>query len=129
LVLKKSWILISQTDKDTNLVISVADPGSGTFFTRGSGMGVKFGCGMNIPDHISESLETIGLKYLNFYVDTVPGSAIFCTLDPGSTIEKFGSGIRMKHLGFATLLVMPITNTLATNNIYCPYVCRSSSPR
>ena len=40
---------------------SVADPGSGTFLNPGSGMGKKSrsGSGMNIPDHISENLETI----------------------------------------------------------------------
>jgi hypothetical protein len=39
---------------------SVADPGSGAFLTAGPGM--------NIPDHISESLETMFLglnRYLN----------------------------------------------------------------
>ncbi len=45
------------------------DPGSGAFFTPGSGMGKKSGSGsgMNKPNHISESLEIIflGLKYLN----------------------------------------------------------------
>ncbi len=42
---------------------SVADPGSGAFLTLGSGMGKKSGSGsgMNNPDHISESLETIFL--------------------------------------------------------------------
>jgi hypothetical protein len=35
------------------------DPGSGAFWTPGSGMGKKSRSGMNIPDHISESLETI----------------------------------------------------------------------
>ncbi len=40
------------------------DPGSGAFLTPGSGMGKKSGSGsgMNIPDHISESLETILIK-------------------------------------------------------------------
>jgi hypothetical protein len=42
---------------------SVADPdsGSGAFLTPESGMGKKSGSGsgMNNPDHISESLETI----------------------------------------------------------------------
>jgi hypothetical protein len=35
--------------------------GSGDFLTPGSGIGKKSrsGSGMNIPDHISESLETI----------------------------------------------------------------------
>jgi hypothetical protein len=67
--------------------------------TPGSGMGKKSrsGFGMNIPDHISESLETI------FRVKTTlhslmririrdPGSGIFLTLDPVSVMEKFGSG-------------------------------------
>jgi hypothetical protein len=41
---------------------------------------------MNIPDHISESLETIflKLKILKFFdADPDPGSGIFLTLDPG----------------------------------------------
>jgi hypothetical protein len=43
------------------------------------------GFGMNIPDHNSESLETIfGLKILKFFAaDADPGSGIFFTLDPG----------------------------------------------
>ncbi len=43
------------------LRIRIQDPGSGAFLTPGSGMGKKSGSGsgMNIPDHISESLETI----------------------------------------------------------------------
>jgi hypothetical protein len=50
---------------------------------------------MNNPDHISEKLEKkfLGLKYLNSLVRI---------RDPGW--EKFGSGIRNKHLGSATLL-------------------------
>jgi hypothetical protein len=40
---------------------------------------------MNIPDHISESIETIvGLKILKFF-DT----------DPGSGMEKIGSELRI----------------------------------
>jgi hypothetical protein len=35
------------------------DPGSGAFLTPGSGMGKRSGSGMNIPDNISENLETI----------------------------------------------------------------------
>jgi hypothetical protein len=61
---------------------------------------------MNIPDHNSESLETIfelqKLKF--FYVDQDPGSGIFLTLDLGSGLKKFGSGIRDKHLGSARLI-------------------------
>jgi hypothetical protein len=48
---------------------SVADPGPAAFLTPASRMGKKSrsGSGMNIPYHISESLETIFfcLKYLN----------------------------------------------------------------
>jgi hypothetical protein len=57
------------------------DPGSGSW--------------MNIPDHISESLEKIfGLNILEFfYADPDPGSWIFLTLDPGW--KKFESGINI----------------------------------
>jgi hypothetical protein len=45
---------------------------------------------MNIPDHISESLETVfGLKILKFF-DADPGSGIFLTLDPGSGFRDPG---------------------------------------
>jgi hypothetical protein len=42
-------------------VLRDPDPGSGAFLTPGSGMGKKSrsGSGMNIPDQISESLETM----------------------------------------------------------------------
>ncbi len=56
------------------------DPGSGAFLTPGSGMSKKsgFGSGMNNPDHISESLETIfWVKILKFF-----------NADPGSGIKK-----------------------------------------
>jgi hypothetical protein len=54
---------------------------------------------MNIPDHISESLEKFfGIKKLKFIdADADPGSGIFLTLDLGSGMEKFRSGIRDKH--------------------------------
>jgi hypothetical protein len=47
-------------------------------------MGKKSGPGMNNPNHISESLEKLFWGYMLqfFYVD------------PGSGMEKFGSGIR-----------------------------------
>jgi hypothetical protein len=60
----------------------------------------KSGCGMNIPDHISESLETIGLKILKFSCGY--GSGIRNLLD-------HGCGIWKKHSGSA--MVMPIANT------------------
>ncbi len=64
------------------------DPGSGAFLTPGSGMRgwVKnqnpepgSGSGMNIPDHISESAETIfWFKILKFFdADPDPGAESF----------------------------------------------------
>ncbi len=51
----------------------------------GSGMEKKSGSGMYLPDHFSESLETVfRVKILKFfYADPDPGSGIFLTLDPG----------------------------------------------
>ncbi len=74
------------------LSLSVAGLGSGAFFTPGSGMGKKSGSGsgMNNPEHISESLETIfWVKILKFF-------------DANPEWKKFGSGmekiqIRVKH--------------------------------
>ncbi len=68
-------------------ITSVADPGSGAFLTPGSGIGKKSGSGygMNNPDHISESLETIfWVKILKFFY-VVPGSGVekFWIRDPG----------------------------------------------
>jgi hypothetical protein len=59
---------------------------------------------MNIPDHISESLETIfGLQIFQFFnADTDTGSGIFLTLDPGAGMEKFRSGIWDDQPGSAT---------------------------
>jgi hypothetical protein len=64
----QNWIRIRKEEKNGWILISVADPGpepfltpgSEAFLTPGSGMGKKSrsGSGMNIPDHISESLET-----------------------------------------------------------------------
>jgi hypothetical protein len=69
------------------LRMRIRDPKSAAFLTSGSGIRKKsrFGSGMNIPDHIFESLETMfwGLKILKFFdVDANPGSGIFLTLDP-----------------------------------------------
>jgi hypothetical protein len=52
------------------------------------GKKIKTGSGMNIPDHISESRETIfWLKILKLF-DADPDPGIFLTLDPGSGMEK-----------------------------------------
>jgi hypothetical protein len=55
--------------------------------------------GMNIQDHFSDSFGLRILKF--FYADPDQGSGIF---DPGSGMEKFRSGIRHKHPGYATLV-------------------------
>jgi hypothetical protein len=68
--------------------------------TPGSGIGKKsgYGSGMNNPDHIYESLETIfGVKVQKFF-DADPGWKKF-----GSGMEKIR--IRDKHPGSAILLL------------------------
>jgi hypothetical protein len=50
---------------------------------------------MNIPDHISESLETIFCVKVIKLFDADPDPVIFLTLDPGW--KKFGSGIRIRE--------------------------------
>ncbi len=55
------------------------------------------GSWMNIPDHISESLETIFwvkiLKVFDAYANPVSGNLF----DSGSTMEKLGFGIRIQN--------------------------------
>jgi hypothetical protein len=49
----------------------------------------KSGSGINIPDHISESLETnFWIKILKFF-DSDADPKIVLTLGPGSGMEKF----------------------------------------
>jgi hypothetical protein len=58
----------------------------------------RSGSGINIPDHISESFETIFWvkKILKFFdADPNPGSGIFLTLDPGWKNSHPGSGINI----------------------------------
>jgi hypothetical protein len=66
----------------------------------------KSGSGMNIPDHISESLEII------FWVKNSLLIRIRYLFDPGAGMEKFGSGMWYKNLGYlmspgSALLVEP----------------------
>ncbi len=84
-------------------VTSVADPDLGIRIG-------KSGSGMNMPDHLSESLETIFMVNNTFVLDADldRGPGTFLSLDPGSAIEKFGTGIRDKHPESATL---PVTRT------------------
>jgi hypothetical protein len=71
--------------------------------TPGYGIGKKSGSGsgMNNPDHISDSLETIFWFKKYFDADPDAGSGIFLTLDPGFGIEKIR--IRDELPGSATL--------------------------
>jgi hypothetical protein len=61
----KKWIVeyfkVSRRVFLSVLRIRILDPGSGSSLNPGSGMGKKSrsGSGMNVPDHISESLERI----------------------------------------------------------------------
>ncbi len=59
--------------------------------------GPRSGSGMNIPDHISESLETIFWDKILQFFDADPdlGSEIFVTLDPGWKIFGPGYGINI----------------------------------
>jgi hypothetical protein len=63
-------------------------------------MGEKSGSGMNIPDHFSESLETVLVRKILKLFDPV----IRNLFDPGSGKEKFGSGINIpdQHPGSAS---------------------------
>jgi hypothetical protein len=75
-VIKQVIIII--TEKLIN-VLSFADPGSGMGKKSGSGSG------MNKPDHIFESLETIFLLKIFKFFDADPGSGMekIWIRDPG----------------------------------------------
>jgi hypothetical protein len=70
-------VLVILLNRHTNTSVADPDPGSGAFLTPGSGMDKKSGSGsgMNNPDHIFESLETIfWVKLLKFFdADCVTG--------------------------------------------------------
>ncbi len=81
---------------------SVADPGAGAFLSSGSGM--------HIPDHISESSETIffvKILYLNFFMR-------IRILDLESSwpgMDRFGSGIRNTDAFLSQLLCLTIVKS------------------
>jgi hypothetical protein len=75
---------------------SGADPESGAFLTQGSGVGkkIKIRIPDEHPEHISESIETIfWVKILDIY--SFMRIRIRTIFDPGSGMEKFGSGINI----------------------------------
>jgi hypothetical protein len=96
----------------------IRDPGSG----MGESQHPDLGSGINNPDHIFESLETIlllflGLKYLN---------SLMRIRDPGSRIrdgKKLDprSGIRDKHPGSATLAER-VANAIKPRSLLQQYV-------
>jgi hypothetical protein len=69
-------------------VHSVADP---VLFDSWMGKKSGSGSGMNNPDHISESLETIFLARILKFFDADPGSGM---KKFGSGMKKFGSGMK-----------------------------------
>jgi hypothetical protein len=76
----------------------------------------RSGSGVNIPDHISESLETIfWVKILKLFVaDADPDPVSGNLFDPGSGMEKIR--IRDKHPGSATLLLpLPYIELIESN--------------
>jgi hypothetical protein len=108
--LENMFIAISFFYSVRKRTTSVADPnpGSGAFLTPGSGMGRKSasGSGMNNPDNIFWSLETIslvflGLNYLNSLMRIRDGDSS----DPGWKKSR----IRDKHPGSATLRTTFVT--------------------
>ncbi len=86
--------------------LRIRDPGTGAFLTPGSGMGKNPDPGWTsqiiLPGNLKQFLWPKIPKF--FDADMDPGSGIFLTLDPGSGMEKFGSGI--KHPG-SVILVGP----------------------
>ena len=99
---------------------SVADPGPGDFLDPGSrirdGKNAHLGPGLNISDHIPESLVSIfRLKMLQFFVaDPDPGPGAFLSW---IRVQNGKIRIRDKHPGSATLLqsVTLIINLLNFN--------------
>jgi hypothetical protein len=86
--------------------IRIRDSGSGVFWTPGSGKGKKSrsGSGMNIPDNISESLETnFSVKILKFFdadADPDPGIILIrdgINSDPGYTSRIRNTGIIVRR--------------------------------
>ncbi len=69
--------------------------GSGAFLNFGSELGKKSrsGSGMNIPDHISERLETI--FWFQFDLEPDPECGILLILDPGWNNSDPGFGINI----------------------------------
>jgi hypothetical protein len=72
-------------------------PGSGPGWVKNQDPDLGSGSGINIPDHIFESLvKILGLNIVKFSdAELDPGFGIFLTLDPGSRREKFGFGINI----------------------------------
>ncbi len=78
------------------------------------------GSRMNIPNHISESLENIfGFKILTFFDADPDPSEIKNLFDPGSGMEKFGSGINILDPQHWGLCAVPQAEELITGILVC----------
>jgi hypothetical protein len=90
------------------IINSGADPGSGAFLTPGSGMGKKPRSGINIPNHISKSLETIfWVKIFKF---------LYAEADPGTFWPWIRDGkirIRDKNPASTTLIIKELSHPSA----------------
>jgi hypothetical protein len=94
------------------------DPGSG----MGKNQDPDPGSGMYLPDHISESLETIfWVKILKFFdTDADPDPGIFLTLDPGWKNSDPGSAILSVIAGtyksmVVVILILPLYNIMSAS--------------
>ena len=94
----------------------VADPGFGIFLTPESRIRIldsrwkqirirESVSEMNIEEHFFRELKNsfLALKYLNSLIRMRMRMRYPDLFDPGSGTKKFGSGIRYKHPGSATL--------------------------
>jgi hypothetical protein len=76
------------------------------------------GSGVNNPDHISESLETIFWVKIPKFFGADPGSGIETIQIWNQGWRKLGSGIKNKHPGSATLFI----SWIRVSNKYCSTV-------
>jgi hypothetical protein len=87
----KRWLRFI-INKALKTSVADPDPGSGAFFTPGSGMGKKSRSGIRIRIFPSAWRKKFWVTILKFFdADPDLGSIIFLTGDPGW--KKFGSGI------------------------------------
>jgi nucleoid DNA-binding protein len=95
--------LTYKVSKSEQIFTVIADPGFGAFLTSGTGIREEKNFGTGMKEHprsffreLRNSFYFLGLNILKFIdVFPDPGSGILLVLDPGSGMEKFGSGINL----------------------------------